>query len=182
MFGKGWAGLAAGLVASWTMNQFQAAWTRVAEGFEKPHGAQAMQPSEGPNRMKHPARVSPSRRKSTGRRDGRNGEGNFEKPSSVTSFRRVKRKPRELRSITLSAPRPVDCTVRWLGCAAGNDWCGHSVWRCVLGCRRRGGSSIAWLAKAPTEYPVSTHVYALASHLVYGVTAELSCCAVRQIL
>src|SRR5687768_18203446 len=43
------AGLAAGLVASWTMNQFQAAWTRVAEGFEKSHGAQSMQPSEGPN-------------------------------------------------------------------------------------------------------------------------------------
>ena len=29
------------------------------------------------------------------------------------------------------------------------------------------------LAKGPTEYPVSTHVYALASHLVYGLTAEL---------
>ena len=26
------AGLAGGLVASWTMNQFQAAWTRIAEG------------------------------------------------------------------------------------------------------------------------------------------------------
>jgi hypothetical protein len=43
------AGLAGGLVASWTMNQFQAAWTRMAEGFEKAHGAQSMQPSEGPN-------------------------------------------------------------------------------------------------------------------------------------
>ena len=43
------AGLAAGLVASWTMNQFQAAWTRLAAGFEKPHGAQSMQPSKGPN-------------------------------------------------------------------------------------------------------------------------------------
>jgi hypothetical protein len=29
------------------------------------------------------------------------------------------------------------------------------------------------LSKPPTEYPVSTHVYALASHLVYGLTAEL---------
>src|SRR5687767_4242872 len=52
-YGEVWkglvAGLAAGLVASWTMNQFQAAWTRIAEGFEKPHGAQSMQPSEGPN-------------------------------------------------------------------------------------------------------------------------------------
>ena len=43
------AGLAAGLVASWTMNQFQAAWTRIAEGTEKSHGAQSMQPSEGSN-------------------------------------------------------------------------------------------------------------------------------------
>src|SRR4026209_1536243 len=41
------AGLAGGLVASWTMNQFQAAWTRLAEGSEKSHGAQSMQPSEG---------------------------------------------------------------------------------------------------------------------------------------
>ncbi len=29
------------------------------------------------------------------------------------------------------------------------------------------------LSKPPTEYPVSTHVYALASHLVYGLTTEL---------
>lgn len=29
------------------------------------------------------------------------------------------------------------------------------------------------LSKPPTKYPLSTHVYALASHLVYGLTAEL---------
>jgi putative membrane protein len=38
------------------------------------------------------------------------------------------------------------------------------------------------LSKGPTEYPVSTHVYALASHLVYGVTAELGRRAVRNVL
>jgi len=38
------------------------------------------------------------------------------------------------------------------------------------------------LAKAPTEYPVSTHVYALASHLVYGLTAELVRRTVRDAL
>src|ERR1043165_8379596 len=43
------AGLAGGLVASWTMNQFQAAWTKLAENSEKPHGAQSMKPSEGSN-------------------------------------------------------------------------------------------------------------------------------------
>src|SRR5215204_5379913 len=41
------AGLASGLLASWTMNQFQSAWTRLSEGSEKPHGAQSMQPSDG---------------------------------------------------------------------------------------------------------------------------------------
>jgi putative membrane protein len=38
------------------------------------------------------------------------------------------------------------------------------------------------LSKGPTEYPPSTHAYALASHLVYGATAELSRRALRQIL
>jgi uncharacterized membrane protein YagU involved in acid resistance len=38
------------------------------------------------------------------------------------------------------------------------------------------------LSKGPTEYPASTHAYSLASHLVYGATAELSRRAVRQIL
>src|SRR5215470_3728973 len=41
------AGLAGGLIASWTMNQFQAAWTKLAENSEKPHGAQSMQPAQG---------------------------------------------------------------------------------------------------------------------------------------
>jgi uncharacterized membrane protein YagU involved in acid resistance len=38
------------------------------------------------------------------------------------------------------------------------------------------------LSKGPAEYPVSTHAYALASHLVYGVTAEMSRRALRQVL
>jgi putative membrane protein len=36
------AGIAGGLVASWVINQFQAAWSKAVEGFEKPHGAQSM--------------------------------------------------------------------------------------------------------------------------------------------
>jgi putative membrane protein len=35
------------------------------------------------------------------------------------------------------------------------------------------------LSKGPTAYPVSTHVYALASHFVYGLTAELVRSTVR---
>jgi putative membrane protein len=38
------------------------------------------------------------------------------------------------------------------------------------------------LSKPPTEYPASTHIYALASHLVYGWTTELVRRAVRKML
>ena len=37
------------------------------------------------------------------------------------------------------------------------------------------------LAKWPTAYPLSTHAYALASHLVYGITTEAVRRAVRSI-
>ncbi len=37
------------------------------------------------------------------------------------------------------------------------------------------------LAKWPQEYPLSTHLYALASHLVYGLTTEAVRRAVRSI-
>ena len=38
------------------------------------------------------------------------------------------------------------------------------------------------LSKRPVEYPVSTHAYALSSHLVYGVTTEVIRRAVRRLL
>lgn len=38
------------------------------------------------------------------------------------------------------------------------------------------------LSKPPTEFPPSTHVYALASHFVYGATTELVRRAVRRAL
>ncbi|MDQ6787793.1 MAG: DUF1440 domain-containing protein [Acidobacteriota bacterium] len=38
------------------------------------------------------------------------------------------------------------------------------------------------LAKSATEYPLSTHAYALSSHLVYGLTTNLVRLGLRQIL
>ena len=36
--------------------------------------------------------------------------------------------------------------------------------------------------KPPTEYPLSEHAYALASHFVYGLTTEMVRGAVRNVL
>ncbi|MDQ3064642.1 MAG: DUF1440 domain-containing protein [Acidobacteriota bacterium] len=38
------------------------------------------------------------------------------------------------------------------------------------------------LAKPATQYPLSTHAYALSSHLVYGLTTDLVRRAVRDLL
>jgi putative membrane protein len=55
---------------------------------------------------------------------------------------------------------------------------GTSVW---LGADEIG-TWASGLAKAPTEYPASKHLYALSSHLVYGLTTELVRRGVRKIL
>ena len=50
------AGAAGGLAAAWTMNQFQALWSILAEGEERSHGAQSMQqgtPRHGIGREGH---------------------------------------------------------------------------------------------------------------------------------
>ena len=46
---------------------------------------------------------------------------------------------------------------------------GTAIWLAV----DEGAVPLLGLAKGPTQYPLSTHVYALASHFVYGVTTEV---------
>jgi putative membrane protein len=45
-----------------------------------------------------------------------------------------------------------------------------------------GALSLLGLAKGPTAYPISTHAYALASHLVFGLSAEVVRSIVRRAL
>ena len=169
------AGLAGGLVASWTMNQFQAAWTRIAEGSEKSHGAQSMQPSEGSS--------------------GEQGNDTAEQDDATVETAKAISKVfgHELQE---SEKEPAGAAVHYafgtvtgglygalaevspqLTTAAGLPF-GAAFWLLA----DEISVPLLGLSKGPTEYPVSTHAYALASHLVYGVTAELSRRAVRQVL
>jgi putative membrane protein len=45
-----------------------------------------------------------------------------------------------------------------------------------------GALPLLGLAKGPTAYPISTHAYALVSHLVFGLTAEVVRSTVRRAL
>lgn len=55
---------------------------------------------------------------------------------------------------------------------------GSAFWMVV----DEGALPLLGLAQGPTAYPLSTHTYALASHLVFGLTAEVVRSTVRRAL
>jgi len=170
------AGLAGGLLASWTMNQFQAAWTRMAEGGEKSHGAQSMKPSDGS--------------------EGEQAHDSHEQDDATVETAKAISKTVFHHELQKSEKEPAGAAVHYafgtlsgglygalaevtpqVTTAAGLPF-GAGFWLLA----DEISVPLLGLAKGPTEYPVSTHVYALASHLVYGVTAELGRRAVRNVL
>ncbi len=172
------AGLVGGLVASWTMNQFQAAWTKATEGFQKPHGAQSLQPSDTPD-------------------SGRSSEQNKENQDDAT-VKAAKAISEGVfgHELKESEKKPAGAAVHYaFGTATGGLYgaaaeiapqvttglglpFGAAFWMVA----DEGAVPLLGLSKGPTEYPVSTHVYALTSHLVYGLTAEVTRRAVRNII
>jgi putative membrane protein len=171
------AGLVGGLVASWTMNQFQAVWSRVAEGFEKPHGAQAMKPSEGEEASRAPedkeeqedATVKAARAISEGVFGHELKESEKETAGAAVHY--------AFGTATGGLYGVIAELTPEVTAVAGVPF-GAAFWLVA----DETAVPLLGLAKAPTEYPVSTHAYALASHLVYGATAELVRRAVRNAL
>ena len=170
------AGLAAGLVASWTMNQFQAAWTRIAEGSEKSHGAQSMQPSDGSS--------------------GAGSEDANEQDDATVETAKVISKDVFGHELQESDKEAAGAAVHYtFGTLTGGLYgaLAEVSPQVTMGAGVPFGAAfwliadevtvpLLGLSKGPTAYPVSTHVYAFASHIVYGMTAELSRRALRQVL
>ena len=170
------AGLAAGLVASWTMNQFQAAWMRVAGGAEKPHGAQSMQPTEGSK--------------------GDDSQDAKEQDDATVETAKVISRNVFGHELQESEKKQAGAVVHYaFGTATGGLYGALAeVSPQVTMAAGLPFGAVFWLtadeitvpalglSKGSTEYPISTHAYALASHLVYGITAEMSRRALRQVL
>ncbi|HJP94633.1 MAG TPA: DUF1440 domain-containing protein [Pyrinomonadaceae bacterium] len=170
------AGLVGGLVAAWTMNEFQAAWSKLAGGSQKPHGAQSMQPSGG----------------STGdlARDMNEEDDATVETAKVISEHLFGHELQE------NEKRPAGAAVHYAFSVGTGGLYGALAEfspQITSGAGLPFGA-VFWLvadevtvpllrlSKGPTEYPPLTHAYALASHLVYGVTVELSRRALRQVL
>lgn len=170
------AGLAAGLVASWTMNQFQAAWTRIAEGNEKSHGAQSMQPAQGSK--------------------GDQQEDVNERDDATVETAKVISRNVFRHELKESEKESAGAAVHYaFGTATGGLYgaLAEVSPQVTMGAGLPFGAAfwviadevavpLLGLSEGPTEYPVSTHVYSFASHLVYGVTTEVTRRALRQVL
>jgi hypothetical protein len=183
--GNVWKGLAAGVVgglaAAWAMNQFQAAWSRVAEGEERSHGAQSLQrgtPQHGVGRKLQLEGHDDERDDAAGRlanavavatldqelsgREKETAGAAFHYGMGATSGALYGAVAEAFPSVKAGAGLPF----------------GAAVWVVA----DEGIVPLVGLSKPATDYPFSIHAYAFTSHLVFGLTAEFVRRAVRHVL
>lgn len=156
------AGLAGGLVASWTMDEFQAAWIKVSQKLKSRDGQQLQQQQQQQSQSQ--AESEPPLEKVAGH------------VSKIVLHR----------ELSLDEKKKLAPVVHYaFGAAMGGLYgalaevvpaartgFGTAYGALVFVGVDEAGLTALGLAKKPTEYPLSTHVNALASHLVYGATTE----------
>jgi hypothetical protein len=163
------AGIIGGLVASWVMEEFQAGWTKVSET-----------PLE-------------SGEKGSSGHDDEQGEVIQQEPATVKAAEAISEGVfgHELKQSEKEIAGPAVHYV--LGASVGGLY--GAVAEVVPEVKIGAGlpfGAVFWLvvdeaavpllglSKGPTEYPLSTHGYALASHLVYGLTTDIVRRALRK--
>jgi putative membrane protein len=171
------AGLVGGLVASWVMNRFQDVWITLSESGGQSQGEQSSQQGQG------------------NARTGQQQSGEEQEDATVKTASAI--------SESILDHKLTESEKKWAGPAV------HYAFGTAVGGLYGAAAELApdvtagvglpfgaafWLvadetalpllglSKGPTEYPASTHVYALASHFVYGLTAEAVRRAVRSAL
>lgn len=175
------AGAVGGLAAAFVMNQFQAAWGRVAAGEERSHGAQSLQqgtPQKGVGRELQAEGVDRPEDDATERLANaisvgvlERGLTEREKDAAGTAFHYAM-------GLTSGAIYGVAAEfVPEAKAGAGLPF-GATVWLIA----DEGVVPAAGLSKSAGEYPLSIHAYSLASHLVFGLATEAVRRAVRKAL
>lgn len=173
------AGIVAGIVAAWGMNQFQALWGKLSEGIERPHGAQSLQQGSPEHGI--------------GRKLQERGSDEEEDNAAVRAANivsedlfnyRLSKSEKEFggaishyaMGVMSGAIYGVVAEVLPQASVGYGLGFGAAVW--VIA--DEGIVPALGLSKSTKDYPPSIHLYAFASHLVYGFTTELVRGAVRN--
>lgn len=175
------AGVAGGLVASAVMNQFQALWSKLMEGEERPHGAQSLQQGL----PDHGISLELQKRGSDDPKDNaavRTGNAVAELVFDERLTRNEKETAGALAhyamGITSGAIYGAAAEVVPAATIGEGLPFGAAVWLIA----DEGVVPALGLSKPGTEYPLSIHVYAFTSHLVFGFTTEIVRRQVRRVL
>jgi putative membrane protein len=162
------AGLLGGLVASWTMNRFQDIWLKISEDNGQSAGPKSAEQVEREKGLLAKSNNA-EQEDTTVRAASAISEGIFD---------------HELTEAEKKIAGPAVHYALGTGVGALYGMAAEVAPEVTMGTGLPFGAAF-WLvvdetavpafglSKPPTEYSVSTHVYALASHLVYGLTAEI---------
>jgi hypothetical protein len=167
------AGLVAGLVASWTMNRFQDVWIKLADSDDRNESAHAS-PQE--SQQSEQQSNGEEQDDTTVRAASAISEGLFD--HKLTKEEKKIAGPAVHYSLGTGVGGlygAVAEVVPEVTAGAGLPF-GAAFWLVV----DEGAVPLLSLSKGPTAYPLSTHVYALASHFVYGLTTEIVRRSVRN--
>jgi putative membrane protein len=181
------AGLIGGLVASWTMNRFQDVWAALSESSEQ---SQSSRQGDGREDAQGEQQANGgSREQAKGGSDEEQDDATVKAASAISEGifdHKLTKSEKKIAgpavhyafgtmvgglygAVTELAPE--------VSVGAGLPF-GTAFWLAA----DETAVPLLGLSKGPTEYPLSTHVYALASHFVYGLTAEFVRRAVRNAL
>lgn len=175
------AGVVAGVAASWVMNQFQSTWSKIIEGKEEPHGAQSLQ--EGS--PEHGVARELEERGSDSEEDNAAVRAGTAIAEFVFDAKLTRHEKQIAGAVAHYAMGATSGAVYGIAAEVSPTTTlgfglpfGAAVWLVA----DEGIVPALGLSKGPTEYPVSVHAYAFASHLVFGASTEVVRLAIRRAL
>ena len=181
------AGLVGGLVASWTMNRFQDVWSQVAKGVKTRPGNQFHKVSgkhtEGGEETSDVQDVEFGSKPevpddTTVRAASAISEGIFDHKLTASEKKIAGTAVHYILGTGVGGLYGAAAELAPNVTAAAGLPFGAVFWLVV----DEGAVPLLGLSKGPMAYPLSIHAYALSSHFVYGVTAEVVRRAVRGAL
>ena len=179
------AGLVGGLVASWTMNRFQDVWSKLAKSIEAwPHYefqnvwcefSEGLEESSDPQ-ASNPSRTPEVQDDTTIRAASAVSEGLFDHRLTQSEKKIAGPAVHYILGTGVGGLYGVAAEMAPKVTAGKGLPFGAAFWLVV----DEGAVPLLGLSKGPTAYPLSTHAYALSSHFVYGLTAEVVRRAIRK--
>ncbi len=178
------AGLAGGLVASWTMNRFQDVWSKLAKGIEAwPHYEfqniwcefSEGEESSDPQASK-PSPTPEVQDDTTVRAASAVSEGLFDHKATPSEKKIAGPAVHYILGTGVGGLYGAAAEMAPKVTAGKGLPFGAVFWLVV----DEGAVPLLGLSKGPTAYPLSIHAYALSSHFVYGLTAEVVRRVVRK--